>query len=117
VTRLLAWANGLGFLAIGLCFAVFAEPAARGLGITFSDAVGLGDFRAVYGGVQMALGASILFFVVRNSFREALMIGLFAVTGLASLRILSMVIDAAADPVQWRLLALEVLGGAVNVLG
>lgn len=116
MTRLFAWANGLGFLAIGLGFALFVHTAAKGLGISFSNATGLGDFRAVYGGMQIALGASILLLTLHKSYREALTIGLFAVTGLATLRIISMAMDWPADPLQWRLLVPELIGVGANAL-
>ena len=114
--RLWAWANGLGFLIIGLGFAMFVEEAARGLGISFSNPTGLGDFRAVYGGIQIALGVSILFLTVRGAYREAVAIGLFAVTALAGMRIIGMVIDQSTSPLQWRLLAPEVIGVVANAL-
>jgi hypothetical protein len=116
MTRAFAWANGIAFLAIGLGFALFARAAASGLGIAFAGAAGLGDFRAVYGGMQMALGATILYLALRESFREAVLVGLFAVAGLASLRLLSMAIDGSAGALQWRLLAPELIGVVANGL-
>jgi len=116
VTRVFAWLNGLVFVAIGLGFAVFVHEAARGLGISFSNPAGLGDFRAVYGGVQLALGASILFLAVRKSYRDAVTVGLLAVTGLATVRLISMALEPAAGALQWHLLAPELMGVLANAL-
>jgi hypothetical protein len=112
--RPLAWMNGIAFLAIGLGFTLFTKRAAQGLGIIFTSPVGTGDFRAVYGGVQIAVGAGIIFLCSRNLYKEAIVIGLMIAGGLAGVRILGIVVDRSALTVQWALLAPELFGVVLN---
>ena len=112
--RLAAWLNGAVFTAIGLAFALATQWMAGGLGIHFDGAAGIGDFRAVYGGMQVALALTILIMAARRSYRDAVMIGLLAVTGLATVRIAGMIFDGHVGPQQWLLLAPEVAGAALN---
>ncbi len=83
----------LWFLYGLYCF--FAPSAlGDGAGITFTSATGSTELRAMYGGLQMALGALAALGLARPGLRQGAVLTLAVVTaGLASTRLLGAFID------------------------
>ena len=74
--------NGVAYLLLGLWCAMSVDRAAASIGFKILDASGRCEFTAVYGGLQVALGAAFLAAAWINDFRR---IGLlFAVLLYAS---------------------------------
>ena len=61
----------------------------------------LGPLTRLSLGLQIALGATILAFAASREDRTAIALGVSAVSGLAALRLVGMVINGANDPMQW----------------
>jgi hypothetical protein len=88
--------SALGWFPYGLyCF--FAPGAlANGAGVTFVSATGATELRAMYGGLQAALGLLAFTGMQRESLRRPALITLFTVTaGLGSARLLGALSDGA----------------------
>ncbi|MDX2169604.1 MAG: DUF4345 family protein [Deltaproteobacteria bacterium] len=74
----------------------FFSPAAlgAGAGVTFTSPTGLTELRAMYGGLQMALGFLAAIGLARPGLRQGAILALGVVTaGLGSTRLLGALID------------------------
>jgi hypothetical protein len=88
--------SALAWFPYGL-FCFFAPGAlAGGAGVTFTTATGTTELRAMYGGLQAALGLLAFASMQRESLRRPALIALFTVTaGLGIARLLGAVNDGA----------------------
>ncbi len=125
-TNLLATVLLLGNLAIfaayGVGFLIAPQALASQLDITLGSASALADFRAMYGGLCLAVGA---FFVLGLRFatwrRQAVVLATLGAGGLAVGRLTSIAIDGLPGPLVLAFLASELaalaLGGFILMQG
>lgn len=114
--RVFVLLNGLAFLGIG--GSALLWPHAFGSfagGIKLTTPAAVTDFRAVYGGLQLALATALLVCTVLKSLvRPGLFLSLLAVSGLAFGRVYGMAANGSVDHRSSLLLVPEVLGAAMN---
>src|SRR5918993_5102246 len=92
--RLILAAIGLIYAASGFLFLFTPSETAAMLGISFVDLGGKTDFRAMYGGLEVGVGAFLLICALR---REFVRIGLFAsacaLVAMATARAVGLMLD------------------------
>ena len=94
----------------------FLDPAqlAGSAGVGFHSPTGSTELRAMYGGLQAALGALALGGVLRVSLERPALIALFFVTaGLASARISGVFLDGSLSPYTIAGLGFEITTAAI----
>src|SRR5262249_38512993 len=114
--RVIVGANAMGFLAIGAVALLWPHTFGSFTGgIVLTTAPAVTDFRAVYGGLHLAIAVALFAWVAsRPLTRPCLFLALLAVSGLAFGRVWGMVANGRADQLSLGLLAPEVLGVALN---
>lgn len=105
--------SGVVFLGIGIWFVT--SPGALGIiGINAVSAAGRGDLRAVYGGLQIAIGLFLLTTAYRHQWHGiGLAVGTAAFAGLAGGRTIGFALESTTDALPWMLYAAEILGLAL----
>jgi hypothetical protein len=112
--RLARWVlalSGVPFVAIGLAFLV--DPAAMGahIGLALADATAANDVRAVYGGLQVGLGALLWACASRARWVTGGVAALLATFGgLVAGRVVSLLVDGMPAPLGLLLHAGELAG-------
>lgn len=102
--------NGAIFALIGIYFTFFLKAGSSTLGISFTKAQGITDFRATYGG--MCLGIGLFFFIAyaQTSLYEAgLWLALTLYIGLGSVRLGGIFWDHSSTPLLWGLFFAEAI--------
>lgn len=112
--RILAYFVSFGFLLLAAMFWFFPLQTTGALGTRFTTADSLADYRAVYGGLHLAICAYMFFNIVRRRFVSVVFMAGLATAGLASGRIYSMIIDSAFTQTNIILLAPEVVGAVLS---
>ncbi len=105
------------FFLYGLAFS-FA-PAATSFLVTGSYPQGvpaLVDFRATYGGMSVAIGATLYYLHAINLIRPALVVVIFVLGGMAITRTIGMIVDGAGNVLMTLYLVLEVTGSLLALL-
>jgi hypothetical protein len=90
------WISGLSLLAFGVAFEIAPLKTMAAAGIELTGPIAAAELRAFYGGVEVALGALIIAWMLDDARRrEALVLSavLFACVGLS--RLAGMVIEGA----------------------
>ncbi|MCB9707087.1 MAG: DUF4345 domain-containing protein [Myxococcales bacterium] len=114
--RILLAVAGLSFAGLGVAFLIWPTEMVANVDIHATSALARNDIRAVYGGLEVALGVTLL--GAREPVAQGLAIRLLALLfcGLVLSRVLSIVVDGApADPGAL-LLALELSGLAATAV-
>lgn len=103
------------FAGLGLAFALAPATMMAAVDIAVPTPLAAGDVRAVYGGMQLAIGALLLAAAARAAWVRA---GLLAATalfaGLLAGRLLGVALDGAPSAFGWLLAAAELAGLAIS---
>jgi hypothetical protein len=115
--RLVLAASSLPFLAIGVGFLLAPGPMAANVDVTLASATAASDVRAVYGGLQIAIGALLAACAFSAAhLRAGLILQIATFAGLASGRLVSLPLDGALSSLGAALLAAEIAGLALGVV-
>ncbi len=113
------WICGLVFLGTGIVFTVIPQDMFAPLGLAVPDGAPLTELRAVYGGLEVAIGVFLLFCARRG--RVALELGLLlsflSFSGLAAYRGIGMGVDGPQVPMMSALLLAEAAGAMFALSG
>lgn len=104
------------FLLLGLAFMFLPKMMIGALGIKAESGLALADIRAVYGGLDLALGILLVICFLRKEWATGLAIGTLAYTCLFAGRLVGILVDGANDILTFGLFALEVLGAVLAAL-
>jgi hypothetical protein len=92
--RLVLGLSALAFAGIGAAFLLAPEAMAARVGLSLAGATAANDVRAVYGGLQLGVGACLAWLARRpDSLRAGLTLQLFGFGGLAAARFASLLLD------------------------
>ena len=108
LVRLALWIGGLGFLGFGIaCFVAPVQVLALAdLGV--NGAAATAEIRSFYGGLEIGLGAFLLYVSMRPDLRRfGLLLMLAAYGGIGLARITAMLIGSVSTPFLWMALAAE----------
>ena len=113
MAKVLIWATGNFFIFYGVVFALFPAEAAVFVTDGSPDTTSaLIDMRATYGGMSIAVGATILLLGSRPELLDfALLVTGVILLGMAAGRTLGIVIDGEPNTVMYLYLVAEVLFG------
>ncbi len=101
------------FLLLGLAFMFLPNMMVGAIDITAGSPKALADIRAVYGGLDLALGILLLICFLRKEWATGLAIGTLTCTCLFAGRLVGILIDGANDILTFGLIASEVLGAVL----
>lgn len=111
--RIVLGVGGVVMTGVGVTFTIAPELLERGAGLSFGGPAGTTEIRAVYGGIELAIGVFLLLCAAVPSWRAPGLVLAALVGGLAGgARVLGLV----ADGVDWKNVlwaSLELAGGAV----
>lgn len=99
------------FLLYGVAFSIF--PAKMAMLITQSQPDGGSptiDFRATYGGLNIAIGLTLIYLYAIKHIRACLIITIIVLLSMAVTRSLGFVLDGSGNTLMMLFLVLEVLG-------
>ena len=102
------------FFLYGLAFTVYPEGMAHL--VTESKPRGVSalvDFRATYGGMTAAVGATLFYLHSIHQIRASLVILIFVLMGMAIARTFGLVIEGAGNFMMYLYLLLEIAGSAL----
>jgi hypothetical protein len=104
LTRIFLGANAVLFIGYGLVCLASPSVVADQTGMQLATGVASAEVRAMYGGLQTAVGLLALLGLLRPGLRPAVLLAfVFAFFGLASGRMLGILVDA--DPGAYNLVA------------
>jgi len=115
--RVILGVSALAYVAIGLAFIFVPERIIGYVGIEAAPGSALTDIRAVYGGLDFGIGAFLLHCLLGGKLRMGLVAATLTLGGLACARILGIIVDGQQDAVTYYLLASEIIGGALCLVG
>jgi hypothetical protein len=116
LARGVLWLTALTFVGLGAASAFLPLFMAGMVEIGLPSATARVDFAATYGGFELGFGAFLLICLRRFWIEAGLWAGAVALTGFATVRLLTLVgSQASVRPVIYLALALEVLGVVLNV--
>ncbi len=115
--RFVLFASALVFAGTGAAFLLVPHTMAALIGIDLGGAVGATDVRAVYGGLEIAIGV-VLAAAARHAHRvvAGLMVQIVLFTGLIAGRIVGLGVDGVPEPPGLLLFGLEVVGLALGIV-
>jgi hypothetical protein len=117
LARVVLAVSGAAFLAIGLPFLVAPAWTAAHVGLSLAGALADNDVRAVYGGLQAALGAFLLASAAsRSAVASGLAVQQVSFAGLALGRALSWLVAGSPGTLGIALQAAELVGLAAGAL-
>ena len=117
VPRIILGLSALIFVLVGVYYIVAPGKGAAVVGITLDSAMGISDLRAVYGGLDLAVGALLLFYLLQRRLADGLTVQVFAFGGLAFARLVGIVLDRPEESLAITLFAIESLGCTLGILG
>jgi len=111
--RVLLLVGGVIMTAVGVLFLVAPTTLEQGMGVMQPEAPARTEIRAVYGGIELAVGAFLLWCwrVPRHAASGVLFAALFAL-GAGLGRVVGFAVEGAVDPRNLTWGALELAGGA-----
>jgi hypothetical protein len=109
---LVLWICALVFLGIGLVFTVMPQEMFAPLGLTVPDGAPLTELRAVYGGLELAVGLFLVLCARRGgvALELGLVLSFLLLSALAAFRGIGMGIDDPQVPMMSVLLLSEAIG-------
>ena len=115
LASMLVWIAGLVFVLYGMAFALApVEMAAWATGDAPDTPSAVIDMRATYGGMSIALGATILLLGLRASTLSlALLIIAIVLLAMAVTRLIGMVVDGTPNATMIIYLVLEIVGAVL----
>jgi hypothetical protein len=106
--------GGVVTFGFGVAYLVRSERMARMVGIELRSARARADYRAIYGGAQVALGVFFVWAACRPDWRQAGLAALALFTlGFGLARLLSLMMDRAGRDVQWIVGIIETILGLI----
>jgi hypothetical protein len=117
VARVLLFTMAVAFLAFGIAYAVWPDAMVKDVGLHLGES-GRIDLRSVYGGMQVGIGAFLIYCAVaERRVRTGLVASLAMLGGLAGTRAIGMIQTGVTSNVMWSLLAVEAIGVPMAVAG
>jgi hypothetical protein len=114
--RIVLALSALPFLGIGAGFLLAPASMAANVDVALGSATAASDVRAVYGGLQLALGALLAACALSPAHaRAGLVLQVATFAGLALGRLVSLPIDGVPSPFGALLFAAELVGLALGV--
>ena len=114
--RLVLWLSAVAFAAIGAAFLLAPVAMAARVGVSLAGATAANDVRAVYGGLQLGVGACLAWLAWRpDTLRAGLTLQLFGFGGLAAARFASLLLDGYPGALGLALHGAEVVAIAFGV--
>lgn len=113
------WVLGLSaiiFGLIGLAFVFFPGTMIPAMDITAEPGKALSDIRAVYGGLDLALGILLGICFIRKEYADGLAISTLFCTCIFLGRLVGIAFDPARDILTFGLFASEVLGAVLSAI-
>jgi len=113
------WVLGVGaavFLAIGFAAMFLPGMVIRTVGLEAGSELAMADVRAVYGGLDLAIGILLAYCFVRKHLANGLAISALVCTCLFSGRLVGIIVDPARDFLTYGLFAVEVLGAVLSAV-
>lgn len=108
--------SAFGLLAFGLAMTVAPEALLGPLGLSFDSAAAVTEIRAFYGGLELGLGAAILYCLLRPTLRRlGLQLSALCYGCIAIVRALGMVIDGSGGTFLWAALIFEAVLAVANI--
>jgi uncharacterized protein YjeT (DUF2065 family) len=107
---------GFVFVGVGLYYLGFPEAGAEAVGIRLDTPMARADLRAVYGGLDLAIGLLLLRSAHRGDVLVGLRIQAYAFGGLLLGRLLGQALDSPSDSLVAWLVLIE-LAGLVSAIG
>jgi hypothetical protein len=110
---------GLVFLGIGIVFTVMPQDMFAPLGLAVPAGAPLTELRAVYGGLEVAIGVFLLFCARRGgvALELGLLLSFLSFSGLAAYRGIGMGVDGPQVPIMSALLLAEAAGAIFALSG
>ena len=117
VARIILGLGGVLFTSVGAYYLLFPAEGAEAVGIREISAGGLADVRAVYGGLDAAVGVFLLLSLIQGLIWLGLRVQTFAFAGLLVGRSIGFVMDSPEESLQVVLLGVEAFCLALSVAG
>ena len=115
IPRAVLWLTALTFLGLGAASTFGPLAMASMVEIGLPNSTARVDFAATYGGFELGFGAFLLLCLRRSWVEPGLWAGAIALTGFATVRLLTLLgSDAPVRPVIHLALALEIVGVILN---
>ena len=111
--RVLAFVNAGVYLALGIYFLVDPLTALAAVGVTTDGPAGLVELRAMYGGLEFAVGIVMVFGTLCGRTREVIWAALILYAGLGGVRALLMLTNDIGGT-HVILVTIELAGVALN---
>ncbi len=114
------WVLGVAgaiFLGLGLACIFVPSMIIGAMDVKAEPGKALADIRAVYGGLDLAIGILLIYFFVRKQWSTGLAISTLVCTCLATGRLVGILIDPARDILTFGLFGVEVLAAALSAVG
>jgi hypothetical protein len=99
--------GAIGFALFGLAYLAAPQTMAALLGIQLTMPSAIGDVRASYGGLPIALGIFLWLCARPERVHIGALLMMLTGVGLADSRLLSLVLDGAPNAAAWTLFAIE----------
>ncbi|MDB4928939.1 MAG: hypothetical protein JWM10_1423 [Myxococcaceae bacterium] len=110
------WIDALVFLALGVWLVVDPVAGLHGVDVTVRSPAGVTELRAMYGGLELGLGAFAACAALRPAWRvPALWAFTLAVGALGATRGLSSLLTDGHSPMLWKFVGVELVGTLLNV--
>jgi hypothetical protein len=116
VSRIVLGLSAVLFAAFGLAFAVAPAWMAGQVDVSLASSTGRADVAAIYGGLELGLGAYLGLCLWSGRLRTGLMAAGFALAGIAVVRGAHLAAYGGAG-VLWAALAAEAAGAALALWG
>ena len=117
IVRFFLIGTGVLYLGLGLSFLFATATMINKLPFTVTAPAGTTEIRAVYGGLELALGVVFLYAGIFNrSLDFAVFVMLITFIGLAASRGVGILIDGSQDPFTLRLFWIESIGVFYSVV-
>ena len=113
--RIVLWIMGLGFVAFGVAYLVDPHGMMELVGLKLTTATAAADVRAIYGGLQLAVGVFLLACARRDDWTlPGLLATSYVFFFIAGARLAGIARDRATDGVTLGALAVEITCAAIG---
>lgn len=113
------WVLGISaaiFLILGLLYTFMPAMMIGAMDIKADPGKALADIRAVYGGLDLAIGLTLVYYFFRKQWATGLGISALVCACLALGRTVGVIVDPATDILTFGLLASEVIGAVLSAV-
>jgi len=118
LARVLVVVMATTFIAFGVAYTVWPAAMVRDVGVRLTTTAARIDVGAVYGGLQLGIGAFLYYCALRpQRLRTGLVATLAMLAGLAGTRAIGMLATGTTSTTMWSLLAVEALGVPLSIAG